>query len=399
VTAPSHRAASVREALVAAICLFACSAAAGAATRYLGLEPGVSTRAQVEQALGRETSKVSGTLSEYPPQPGTARILVEYAAGTDVAERIEVFFAKPAPRDSLAGSLGLRAPTATAAGSRLREFYGSPQFVVFTYLRGEAGSGVMSVAYASSRVFERLAASASAVPSSPAAAAPNASASSPTSSATAAPTLPPPPSTPRPTPAAAPTAPTAAPPVPAPPAPAAVPSSPPRNTAAAAAAPFRGAPSAPVLIIEYSNFPCPYCRNGAAVIRQVLSAYGDRVRVQYRHFPIDPYPESRPAAEASLCANEQGKFWDYHDRLYASNEPLSAATLRQSAAALGLDLARFDACISEGRYRSAVEADLAAGSAAGVVGTPTFVINGHVIAGAQPFEAFKQIIEQELQKR
>jgi protein-disulfide isomerase len=171
---------------------------------------------------------------------------------------------------------------------------------------------------------------------------------------------------------------------------------PPRQKVAAADRPTRGPANAPIELIEFSDFQCPYCLRANPVVTQVLNAYGDKIRFTYRHYPLGNHPNARPAAEASQCANEQGKFWPYHDRLFATASRLGPDDLKQDAAALGLDTAKFNACVDSHKYKADVDADVAAGDEAGVDGTPAFFINGRMISGAQPFEAFKRIIDEEL---
>jgi protein-disulfide isomerase len=176
---------------------------------------------------------------------------------------------------------------------------------------------------------------------------------------------------------------------------------PPRIKVASTSAPAKGPAGAPVEIVEFSDFQCPYCLRAHATIDQVLAAYGDRIRFVYRHFPLPSHPNARPAAEASACAAEQDKFWPYHDRLFAQPSKLSDGDLKQHAAELGLDTARFNACLDSHKYKSVVDADMKEGDEAGVNATPTFFINGRVVSGALPFDSFKRIIDDELslQKR
>jgi protein-disulfide isomerase len=119
----------------------------------------------------------------------------------------------------------------------------------------------------------------------------------------------------------------------------------------------------------------------------------------YRHFPLPNHPNAQPAAEAAECAAEQGKFWPYHDRLFANTSRLSPADLKQHAADLGLDRSKFDPCVDTRKYKAQVDADTEAGQQAGVNGTPAFFINGRMLSGAQPFEAFKRIIDDELSSK
>ena len=120
------------------------------------------------------------------------------------------------------------------------------------------------------------------------------------------------------------------------------------------------------------------------------------MKLVYREYPLPNHQNARPASEAGQCANEQGKFWPYHDKLFANQQRLSTADLKQYAADLGLDAARFNACFDSHKYGPLVDADIAAGTDVGVNGTPAFLINGRMISGAQPFEAFKKIIDEEL---
>lgn len=131
----------------------------------------------------------------------------------------------------------------------------------------------------------------------------------------------------------------------------------------------------------------------------MFATYGDRIRFVYREYPLPNHQNAHIAAEAGQCANEQGKFWPYHDRLFANQQRLSLPDLKQHAAELGLDTTRFNACVDSHKYAAVVDADIKMGNAAGVDGTPAFFINGRLISGAQPFEAFKRIIDEELSRK
>jgi protein-disulfide isomerase len=174
---------------------------------------------------------------------------------------------------------------------------------------------------------------------------------------------------------------------------------PPRQIVAASQSPARGPANAPVEIIEFSDFQCPYCLAAHPTVKRVLDTYGDRIHFVYRNFPLPNHPNARPAAEAALCANEQGQFWPYHDRLFSNPGKLSDADLKQGAAELRLDTAKFNACVDSHKYKDAVDTDIKAGQDAGVAGTPAFFINGREVSGAQPFEAFKRIVDEELAAR
>ncbi len=159
---------------------------------------------------------------------------------------------------------------------------------------------------------------------------------------------------------------------------------------------MRGDPGAPVTIVEFSDFQCPYCQRAQATLKEVVAKYGGKVRLAYRDFPlIQIHPRAHRAAEAARCAGAQGKFWEYHDLLYTDNTKLGDADLAGHAKALGLDEKQFESCLASGKYTAAVDADLRAGTNAGVSGTPAFVINGVMLEGAQPASAFESVIDAE----
>jgi protein-disulfide isomerase len=174
---------------------------------------------------------------------------------------------------------------------------------------------------------------------------------------------------------------------------------PPRAAVKAGNSPAKGPANAPIELIEFADFQCPYCLAVSPTLKKVLDTYGDRIRFVYRNFPLDNHPNAVPAAEAAQCANEQGQFWPYHDRLFGTPGKLSDAELKQTAAALGLDPTRFNKCLDQHKYRSIVDADRKAGTEAGVTGTPAFFINGRLLSGAEPFDAFKHVIDEELEIR
>jgi protein-disulfide isomerase len=161
--------------------------------------------------------------------------------------------------------------------------------------------------------------------------------------------------------------------------------------------PFQGAAKAPVTIVEFSDFHCPYCKRVQPTIAQILAKYGDKVKLVYRHYPIDSlHPGARKAAEAAQCANEQGKFWPYHDKLYAGGTDVSSGTLKVFAEEAKLDVSAFDACLTSRKYQAAVQKDVEEAARLGVTGTPAFFINGRLISGSQPLETFARVIEDEL---
>ena len=171
---------------------------------------------------------------------------------------------------------------------------------------------------------------------------------------------------------------------------------PPRQKIATANSPAQGPASAPIELVEFSDFQCPFCYRAHPTVKQVLSTYGNKIRFVYRNYPLPNHPNARPAAEAAQCANEQGQFWAYHDRLFADQTKLGDADLKASAAALGLDAGKFNACVDSHKYKDRIDADVQAGNEAGVNGTPAFFINGRMLSGAQPYDEFKRLIDEEL---
>jgi protein-disulfide isomerase len=162
--------------------------------------------------------------------------------------------------------------------------------------------------------------------------------------------------------------------------------------------PVLGSDSAPITIVEFSDYECPYCRQWhSEVYTQLIDTYGDQVRFVYRDFPLESiHVNAKPAAEAANCANEQGYFWDYHDKLFSMELGLSPEAYQEYASQLGMDEESFLECIESGRYQQEVQSDFDFAANLGVRSTPTFFINGIAVVGAQPFEVFQQVIEKEL---
>ncbi len=159
----------------------------------------------------------------------------------------------------------------------------------------------------------------------------------------------------------------------------------------------KGPDDAPVTIVEFSDYQCPYCSRAGPIIAEVLKRYEGKVRFVYRHFPLDRiHPQARGASEAALCANDQGKFWEFHAALFEPGADMQPTGLTAIAEKLELDMDAYGACTSERRYQAQVETDLADGREAGVTGTPAFFVNGIVLKGAQPVEEFSRIIDEEL---
>jgi protein-disulfide isomerase len=162
--------------------------------------------------------------------------------------------------------------------------------------------------------------------------------------------------------------------------------------------PSQGPENAPVTIVEFSDYQCPYCvRWYQEVYTRLMKDYAGKVRFVYRDFPLySIHPEAQPAAEAANCAGEQNAYWQYHDALFGQKDGLGAAAFTQYASELGLNMDQFNKCVSEHRYKSEVDADFKFATSLGVSSTPTFFVNGLAVVGAQPFEVFQQIIDKEL---
>ena len=161
--------------------------------------------------------------------------------------------------------------------------------------------------------------------------------------------------------------------------------------------PFKGSEKAPVTIVKFEDFQCPFCKTVQPTIVELLKRYDGKVRLVHKDLPLDSlHPQARQAAEAARCADEQGKFWNYHDKLYANSPKAGIDDLKSYAKDVGLDVAGFDRCLAGGKYKAVVERDLQAGAQLGLTGTPTFFINGRELSGAQPLEAFAALIDEEL---
>jgi protein-disulfide isomerase len=162
-------------------------------------------------------------------------------------------------------------------------------------------------------------------------------------------------------------------------------------------APARGAERAAVTIVKFEDFQCPFCKTVQPTFKDLLKKYDGKVRVVHKDLPLDAiHPQARQSAEAARCAGEQGKFWDYHDKLYAQFPKLNVEDLKSAAKEVGLNVTSFEQCLTSGKFKAAVQKDLSDGANLGLTGTPAFFINGREISGAQPVEAFAAIIDEEL---
>jgi protein-disulfide isomerase len=163
--------------------------------------------------------------------------------------------------------------------------------------------------------------------------------------------------------------------------------------------PIRGNPAAPVTIVEFSDYQCPFCSRVNPTLDRIRQTYGDRVRIVFKDFPLSNHPQAPKAAEAARCAGDQNTYWEMHDAMFANQRALDVPTLKQTARTLGLNGATFDQCLDSGKHARAVADGLALGEQMGVNSTPTLYINGRAVLGAVPFENFKTVIDEELARK
>ncbi|MCE5241707.1 MAG: thioredoxin domain-containing protein [Syntrophobacteraceae bacterium] len=159
-----------------------------------------------------------------------------------------------------------------------------------------------------------------------------------------------------------------------------------------------GPSDAPVVIVQYSDYQCPVCRDSHETIRKVREAYAGKVRWVFKDYPLRKHLYAHEAAQAARCAGEQNKFWEYQDALYTAKEELKRGQLIKSAEELGLDVERFKQCLESGRYKTAVDRDVEGANKTGITSIPAYIINGKIVVGGYPFERFKEIIDAELKK-
>jgi protein-disulfide isomerase len=160
--------------------------------------------------------------------------------------------------------------------------------------------------------------------------------------------------------------------------------------------PALGAKDAPITIVEFTDFQCPFCKATQATLKQLHDKYGDKIRLVHMDFPLPFHSHALDAAKAARCANEQGKFWPFHDALFADQSKLAPADLKATAKTLGMNSAKFDTCFDSAKYDSQIKADQAIGEKVGVDGTPAFFIDGRPLTGAQPAPKFEEMIDDEL---
>ena len=157
--------------------------------------------------------------------------------------------------------------------------------------------------------------------------------------------------------------------------------------------PSKGAKDAPVTLIMFQDFQCPYSQRSQATVKQIMDAYPGKVKVVFKNFPLPFHKQAGLAAEAALAAGAQGKFWEMHDRIFANQQQMEVDTLKKYAQELKLDMKKFNADLDSHRFKAAVDEDMKTGSGAAVRGTPTFFVNGKKLAGAKPLAEFQKVID------
>ena len=160
--------------------------------------------------------------------------------------------------------------------------------------------------------------------------------------------------------------------------------------------PAQGPEAAPITMIEFSDFQCPFCKRTRPTIAQIMDTYKGKVRYVFRDFPLSFHKNAQKDAESAECAGEQGKYWEYNTLLWDKQGSQEVDQLKQYAKEMGLNAGKFNECLDSGKFAKEIEKDAADGAAAGVSGTPAYFINGIFISGAQPFEKFQEVIDSEL---
>jgi len=161
----------------------------------------------------------------------------------------------------------------------------------------------------------------------------------------------------------------------------------------------KGKKGAKVTVVEFSDFQCPYCSRGADTVNELAKKYGNKIQIAFKHYPLPFHPQAKPASEMALCVKKQGgddKFWKFHDVAFKNQEKLDNESLLKYAKDVGADQAKTKECFDKGEFKAQVEADMAYGNKIGVRSTPTFFVNGQLVAGALPIEQFSEMIDEEL---
>lgn len=161
--------------------------------------------------------------------------------------------------------------------------------------------------------------------------------------------------------------------------------------------PIRGTKDAPVQIVMFSDFQCPFCVRVETTMKTIKDTYGDKVAVTFRDYPLSFHQNAEKAAEAANCAHKQGKYWEFHDALFANQSQIAVPDLKKRAEEMSLNMADFNQCLDSGEMKDEIDRDMKEGISYGVTGTPASFVNGRFLSGAQPFENFKKVIDDELQ--
>jgi protein-disulfide isomerase len=172
-----------------------------------------------------------------------------------------------------------------------------------------------------------------------------------------------------------------------------------RNPVAVDGSPALGPEGAPVTLVEFADFQCPYCARATKILDQLRDRYGDQLRIVFKHFPLEIHPKAPAAHVAAEAAHRQGKFWEMHDLIFANQREMSEDRYLAYAGALGLDIEQFQEDRRSLDVRKRVLEDAEQAVELGILGTPAFVINGRIVSGAQPLDAFQKVIDEELSSR
>ena len=166
------------------------------------------------------------------------------------------------------------------------------------------------------------------------------------------------------------------------------------------AAPFKGGADAKVTVVEFSDFQCQYCREGAQRLKELNQKYGNKIKIVFKNFPLSFHNHANIAAQAGFCAQDQGNdsFWKMHDKMFQDQKKLDKASLLASAKEIGLKMQEFTSCLESGKHKAKVESDVKEGEKLGLRSTPTFFVNGKLVKGLQPMEYFSELIDEELNK-
>jgi len=170
---------------------------------------------------------------------------------------------------------------------------------------------------------------------------------------------------------------------------------PPEASVSIAGAPLLGPKNAPVVLVEFADYQCPYCQKVNPDLEKLQKEFGDKLAIAFKDFPLPAHPFAEKAAEAARCAGEQGKFWEFHNKLF-EDKKLEPADLKQEATALQLNTTKFDACLDSGAEAAVVQKDAGEGKALGLAGTPSFFANGHFFSGAMSYDALRDMVAQQL---